>query len=210
MRKLRILKHILYAVLLGVSMAACLSQSDQPETRPDTVATAGPSPVAAAEVAVQPDPASFVIEKGHVGNVRLGTLTEDLRQHIPVGYTIADTTLQQEGMQATAYLLYPQNETKGLLVEQVCEPACHVWRIAVHNPRYKTAKGIGIGSTFSEVQRAYPISYVSQGEGNFVAVVEEMGLSFVLDQSQLPKDKLTRIKPADVPGNTVVKSILVY
>ncbi|WP_347158480.1 mechanosensitive ion channel protein MscS [Pontibacter chitinilyticus] len=199
-----LLKNVLYAVLLGVSMAACLSQHDDHPVQREAPESAEMTPAAA------PAPSNFRIDKGHVGAVRIGMPITDLRQQVPAGLAIADTTLLQEGNAATAYLLRAQNATEGILVEQACEPTCHVWRITVRNAQYKTAKDIRIGSTYQQVQQAYPISYVSTGEGNFVAVSKAAGLSFVLDQSQLPQHKLASLTPADVPASTRVKAILVY
>ena len=210
-KRIAILKHILYAILLGVSMAACLSQTDTQTQQTEAPQTAPAAPEATEEDATPvPDPASFVIAKGRVGNVRIGMPLEDMRSRVAKGITIADTTLSQEGMQATAYLLHPQNEQKGILVEQTCEPTCRVWRISVHNANYKTTAGLGIGSKYGEVQQAYPISYLVMGEGNFVAVSEEAGFSFILDVSQLPQEKLAKLKPADIPANTLVKGLLIY
>ncbi|MBF9254094.1 mechanosensitive ion channel protein MscS [Pontibacter sp. 172403-2] len=202
-------KHILFAILLGVSMAACLSQTDTDTPQTEVQETA-PAEAVAEEAVPVPNLASFVIAKGRVGNVRIGMPIEDMRSRVAKGIAIADTTLTQEGTQATAYLLHPQNEQKGILVEQTCEPACRVWRISVHNARYKTMAGIGIGSKYGEVQQAYPITYLGMGEGNFVAVSEEAGLSFILDVSQLPREKLAQLKPTDVPANTQVKGMLIY
>jgi len=205
------LKHIFYAILLGVSMAACLSQND---TKTQQNAAQQPLPAApettAEDATPAPDPSSFVIAKGRVGRVSIGMPIEGMRRQVTKGFILTDTTLTQEGTQSTAYLLHPQNEQKGILVEQTCEPACRVWRISVHSAHYKTPAGIGIGSKYGEVQQVYPITYTGMGEGNFAAVSEEAGFSFILDVSQLPHEKLAQLKPADVPANTLVKGMLIY
>jgi hypothetical protein len=208
--KASILKNIFYAVMLGVGMAACLSQGDskkEPGSPPGALADVGATEVETPPPA--PDPALFVIDKGRVGNVKIGMPIDTMRQHVPAGLTIADTTLMQEGTAATAYLLRPYDQPKGIVIEQLCQPACHVWRIKIVSPAYQTKQGIGIGATFEQVQQVYPIRNVSLGEGNLVAIADA-GLSFVLDKSKLPQNKLASLTPADIPPNTPVKSILVY
>ncbi|ARS36127.1 hypothetical protein [Pontibacter actiniarum] len=200
------LKNIIYAVLLGVSMAACLSQQDK-----EPATSSAPAEETSLDTPAAPAaPATFVIARGHVGSVRLGTPVEQLREHPAAGLTLTDTTLMQEGMQSTAYVLRPEGEPKGLLVEQRCDTACHVWRIRVLGSDFKTAKGIGVGSKFSELQQAYNIRSVTFEEGNLVALAPETGMSFVLDKSQLPSGKLPDFTAATLPANTVVKEILVY
>ncbi len=205
-----LIRNILYAILLGVGMAACLSQTDEAATgsqaQPENETTTE------LEVTPVPDPATLVVEKGRVGNIRLGMPIAEVRQQVAAGTTVTDTLLQQEGMQATAYLLHTNSHGKGLLIEQHCESACTVWRITVLGSEFKTPKGIGVGSKYSEVKQAYPISMVAFEEGNFVAVSEEMGISFVLDHTQLPQDYKDKGKynPENIPANTMVKRLMLY
>ncbi|MFD2247033.1 mechanosensitive ion channel protein MscS [Pontibacter ruber] len=206
------LKNILYAILLGVGMAACLADRDSAENEQTTLTDTTGTAITAVETAgtPSPDPSAFVIGSNKVGSVQIGMPIEEIRQHVPQGYTITDTTLRMEGQDYTAYVLHAGNGGKGLLVEQQCEPECKVWRLRVRDADYKTAQGIGIGSKYGEVQKSFPISYVGPGEGNFVAVSEKTGMTFVLNVSQLPKDRLSKLKPADVPANTIVESIFIF
>lgn len=207
------IKNIIYAILLGVGMAACLSQQDKEgeataEEAPGTILSDTDKTEEAAPVT--PDPSTFVIGKERVGDVVIGMPIEQMREQVPAGYTIADTTLKQEGMQSTAYLLHPKDKDKGILIEQSCEPDCRVWRINVKSSDFKTPKGIGVESKYGEVQRFYPISTVTLADGGLVAVSKEGGISFVLDQSQLPQNRLNDFTPETIPANTIVKSILIY
>ncbi|MCC9135526.1 mechanosensitive ion channel protein MscS [Pontibacter silvestris] len=206
------LKNIIYAILLGVGMAACLSQSNNKQETSKATASEPATesiPTNDEEMAV-PAPENFVIAKDRAGYVRLNMPIEEMRQSVPNGMDIADTTLQTKGQPSTAYLLQAKDAARGLLIEQTCAPTCEVWRIQVQHPDFKTSSGIGIGSKYSEVQSAYPISYVSPGEAGLVAVSEDANFSFVLDSSHLPAEQLAKLKPEDVPANTIVKSILIY
>ncbi len=204
------LKHIFFAILVGVGMAACLDSREKNAEENAATAQEQSTTIPQEEEASAIDPALLVISKGQVGSIKIGTPIDQMRQNVPAGLTIADTTLQQEGQQYTAYTLHISGQGHGLLVEQLCEPSCKVWRINVNSPEFKTASGIGIGSKYDEVRQKYTIKYVSPGEGKFVAVAEEAGLSFILDESQLPKGNPAKLKPDDVPANTLVTGILVY
>ncbi|WP_299824125.1 mechanosensitive ion channel protein MscS [uncultured Pontibacter sp.] len=205
------IKNIIYAILLGVGMAACLSQREEDiGGEADQAATAASTETELTEEMATPDPASFIIQKGRVGELAIGTPIDSMRNQVPVGYTIADTTLTQEGNQSTAYLLKPEGAAKGLLIEQGCNPTCNVWRINVQHPDFRTPKGIGVGSKYSEVQEQHPISTVTLADGGFVAVSNGAGMSFVLDTSQLPQNRIASYTPETVPANTIVKRILIY
>lgn len=205
-----LIRNILYAVLLGVGMAACLSQNDEATTETTTASEATPDVVT--EPTTAPDPATLVIAKGRVGNIQIGMPIEQVRQEVPQGTVVQDTLLRQEGMESTAYLLRTNGQQQGLLMEQRCEPDCRVWRINIISNDFKTAKGIGVGSKYSEVKAAYPIGTVALAEGNLVAISEEPGMSFVLEDTNLPQDSKNKGKynPANIPANTLVKRILLY
>lgn len=192
-------------------MAACLSQSEN-ENNATTETEATEETASAATTEPAPDPAAFAVEKGRAGNIRIGMPIDQVRQKVDTKMEVKDTTLNLEGQQSTAYLLRPEGHEKGLLIEQLCEPDCKVWRISVQSQDYKTAKGIGVGSTYDEVKQAYPISNISLAEGNLVAVSEEAGMSFELEDTQLPQDsnKKGKYNPANIPATTTVKRIMLY
>lgn len=206
-----ILKNIFYAIMLGIGMAACLSQNDRDgeeataaDTTPDLLTdTTEPA-------TTTPKPEDLAIVPGRVGFVTIGEPMEQMRQNIPAGFTIADTTLQQEGMQSTAYLIKPEKNSKGILVEQQCNASCNVWRINVLSDLYKTTKGVGVGATYSQARQQYPISTVLLADGGLVAVAKEDGITFVLDTSQIPEKQRSKLTPATVPPATRIKSILIY
>ena len=201
-----IIRNILYAILLGVGMAACLSQNDEATTEN------GEQVEATATTPTEPGPADLVIEKGRAGNIRVGMPVEEVRQSVVEGTVVNDTLLTQEGQQATAYVLHTPDKKKGLLIDQQCEPDCQVWRISVLSPTYKTAEGIGVGSSFGEVKKAYPITTVAVEEDNFVAVSDSAGMSFMLDDTQLPQDgrEMGRYDPGNIPDTTPVTRVMLY
>jgi len=200
------IRNILYAILLGVGMAACLSQNDETTTENEEQVEA------TATTAAEPEPTDLVIGKGRAGNIRLGMPIAEVRQNVVEGTVVNDTLLMQEGQQATAYVLHTSDKKRGLLIEQQCEPDCQVWRISVLSPDYKTPGGIGVGSKYSEVKAAYPISTVALAEGNFVAVSDSAGMSFELDDTKLPQDgkDMGRYDPGNIPDNTLVTRVMLY
>ena len=204
------LKNIFYAILLGAGMAACLSQKDGEDD--DATAAASTEEVSASDTSQPAAPAAeqLRIAPGKVGFVTIGEAIEAMRQNIPEGFSIADTTLLQEGTQATAYLIKPVQHSKGILVEQQCNTTCSVWRLDVQSDAYQTTKGIRVGSTYGEVQQAHPISTVTLADGGLVAVAQDGNMSFVLHASQVPANQRARLTPQTVPADTQVKAILVY
>lgn len=204
------LKNIVYAVLLGIGMAACLSQQEEQDETATGATGSSILPEVPDETAASPDSSLFVIENKQIGKLRIGMPIDEMRAAATAGFRLNDTTLQQEGMPSTAYILRQGNQAKGLLIEQTCDDACKVWRISVLNPKYKTAKGIHVGSTYGELQQAYKIRAVTVEEGNVVALAPDAGLSFMLDHSSLSSEELSRLNAATAPKNLLIERILVY
>ncbi|MBJ6118643.1 mechanosensitive ion channel protein MscS [Pontibacter sp. BT310] len=204
-----IIKNIFYAILLGVGMAACLSQNDQNVEGATAGTTEQPLTEATGET-ITPTADQLRIAPGKVGFITIADDIEQMRQIIPAGFAIADTMLQQEGTQATAYIIRPEHEEKGILVEQQCTTGCKVWRLNVQSGKYQTAKGIGVGDTYENAQKQHPINTVTLADGGLVAVAKDGGMSFVLDTSQIPANDRSRLTPETVPAATRIKAILIY
>lgn len=203
------LKNLIYAILLGAGMAACLADTDSSAVT-ETTDTAGIPDTTSPDTQTDAQAADFVLAKGRAGAIRIGMPITDLRQLQLGGQQLRDTTLQLEGQDYTAYTLRNTDGTSGLLIEQQCEPNCQVWRIRVLGDDYKTAQGLGVGAKYGEVAQHFPISYASLGDAGFVAVSEQAGMSFILDTGSLDSNKLHRLQPDQIPANTLVRSILIY
>jgi hypothetical protein len=55
--------------------------------------------------------------------------------------------------------------------------------IEVHDPRFRTRTGLGVGSTLSDLQRLYPGAEVGHidADGGPSVVIEQLGLTFAMD-----------------------------
>ena len=75
------------------------------------------------------------------------------------------------------------------------------------DPRLRTRDGIGIGSTYGELRSKYKVDSIGSGEGNFIARVEALGISFELDTSG--PTPLWRIRdPQAVPAGVRIVGML--
>lgn len=205
-----LLKNIFYAILLGIGMAACLSQNDKQKEEGTATSVIKEDATETPAQPVTPSPEQLQIAPDRVGFVTIGQDIKQMRQNIPAGFAITDTTLQQEGMQATAYIIRAEQQAKGFLVEQQCDQDCKVWRLNVKSEEYKTPKGIHVGSTYAQASKAHPISTVTLADGGLVAVAKEGGITFVLNTEQVPAAQRARLTPTTVPAQTQVKAILIY
>jgi hypothetical protein len=146
----------------------------------------------------QPD---YVLEKGRAGRAKVGMSVDELYQ----AYGWENTKLVDlfgEGMFQPVIEIY-LGGVKSLVAEVEARKGFTVWRIAVHDKRFRTVDGIGIGSTLGELKQRYPVKMLG-GEGAVpVAWVESLGLSFFLGGRQ------SFIEPAKAPDDARITSVLV-
>jgi hypothetical protein len=82
-----------------------------------------------------------------------------------------------------------------------------VGRIDVLDSRFRTDRGIGVGSTLGDIRKSYHVDWIGYGEGPLMARVEQVGMSFTLDyDNPSPKWQQTRDQKL-IPDSAKVVSV---
>jgi hypothetical protein len=100
------------------------------------------------------------------------------------------TNLDLEGMFSPA--LEVRSNGRVLLVGEIDKARGEwiIFRLTLKDRRFHTSKGIGVGSTFGDLKRAYPDLKLLKGEGQQFAFIEPESLSFGLDvYPEAPSDR---------------------
>jgi hypothetical protein len=143
----------------------------------------------------------FLLARGRAGAARVGMTIDDLYR----AYGWRDMKLVDlfgEGM-FTPAIEISMDGKKALVAEIAPRTGFVVNRIMVEDSRFKTADGIGIGSTLSDLRKLHAVQ-ISSGEGGLpCAVVEQLGITFGLDGPAVQE------RP-NVPGNAKITAILVW
>lgn len=213
---------LLPAAGLALLLAAC-GPTDRPAETPatapaDTSVTLRPAPPADTSTATTPaapaaPTADHLLRPGYVGPLRLNMKEADLLALLPPS-TRRASTRSLEGTEYPVYEYRPADAPAGtapLLLEMVTAidgNGNRLWRVQVQDPRYRTAEGIGVGSTYGEARKAYGVQTIERAEGRLVAVSERVGMTWVLDQTGLPPSRLLR--KDDLPPATRITGIILY
>ncbi len=82
--------------------------------------------------------------------------------------------------------------------------------IVVHDPRFKTAEGIGVGSTLGEIRKKYDVDSIGFGEGPLCAWVKKISMTFALDFYKVPPAWDKTGDPKLIPDSAKGTSILLW
>ncbi len=149
-----------------------------------------------------------VVQRGRVGQVAIAVAAETIYREFDDRVRLID--LKLEGF------LTPALEIKLFGSQAVASLIAEIWpsnnelvvtRIRVLDPRLRTKEGIGIGSTYADLRSRYSVDWVGRGEGPFIARVEALGISFLLDMSGVQAVHTIR-NPAQVPADVRVVGML--
>ncbi|WP_205502671.1 hypothetical protein [Rufibacter psychrotolerans] len=188
----------------GSAPASAPSEPMSEEPLPDVPSTASTPPSASNPLF------NLTLQRGQAGAVKIGMPIEELKK--AYGYNkLREVDHTLEGTTTKAFEVLGERRRPDLLVEQDCAGgACKVYRITVLNPAFKSASGVGIGSTLGQVKQNFSISRVSPGEGKLVAIAEADKMSFVLDMKGIPAERWGKLKVEDVPNTTQVTGVMLY
>ncbi|MCK0156263.1 hypothetical protein MWU65_03675 [Cellulophaga sp. F20128] len=85
--------------------------------------------------------------------------------------------------------------------------------IQVLDPRYTTASGIGLGSTFKDIKDNYTIGKVITSMNNVVLFIKDSGIYFTIDKKELPAnlryDITAKIEAIQIPDAAKIKYMMI-
>jgi hypothetical protein len=140
-----------------------------------------------------------VVEPSRVGTVAIGATAESIYQEFGDRARLVDLKLEGHLSPALELRMATVQLAPSIVAEiQSAASQLVITRIHVIDPSFRTKEGIGVGSTYGELRSTYRVDWVAVGEGEFIARVERLGISFVLDVSGR-RSLLSIRDPAAVP-----------
>jgi hypothetical protein len=156
---------------------------------------------------------NYLLEKNRAGQVELGMTIDELHTRYEPSSTKLVATYS-EGMFTPVMEIYLKGaatkKRAPLVIGIDKDREWIVSGIEVNDTRFRTAKGIGVGSTLGEIRKAYAINRIGFGEGALYANIDEIGMSFELDFAQPPPEWYESKDQRLIPDSAKVVSVTLY
>ena len=141
--------------------------------------------------------ASTTIDSAGIGPVLLGSRVSALASRC----TVTDTALAMEGTQEPAHIVRVGNHSLVLLSSGSSDTS--VRRVITTDPGFRTAGGVGVGSSVESLRLAHGSLCTARGEGGFVVMASNLpGVSFAIDWNP-PATLDPSPFPGGDPGNAL-------
>jgi hypothetical protein len=154
---------------------------------------------------------TWVIGVGHIGKIVINMNEQKLSSIFPADQ-IKKETISGEGDEYSIIRIMPAGESKASIeLETMCMDICLISRINLYSGKYKTVKGLGVGSLVSELKKIYTVSSVIGGDKGIMIFIEELPqTAFVVNVPGLKTVAEKTYKIADIPENSKIERVYMY
>jgi hypothetical protein len=154
---------------------------------------------------------TWIIGNGHVGKVCIDMDEAKLKQIFEPAQ-IKTEKKSAEGDEYAVIRITATGDSKiSLELETMCIDVCVISRIQCYSDKFKTVKGIGVGSTIGQLKAAHAISSVLGGEDGIMVYIEDIPqVAFVVKVSGLKSVPGKTFDEKQIPDDTKIEWIYMY
>ena len=156
---------------------------------------------------------TFLISNTKVGKLDKISLVRDLGVIYDQDSIVKDTMKLGLGFGARSINIYEKGGRHLLTLTPNIDSIPKIQNVRVNDPRFKTDRGIGLNSTFKDINEKYTIQKIVTSINNIVIFVKDSDVYFTIDKSELPASlryvSSPSIDAVQVPDSAKIKYLMI-
>lgn len=156
---------------------------------------------------------NFLISSNHIGKLEKESLARDLELIYAEDSLVMDTVKLNYGSGASKIKIFEKGGKHLLTLTPNLDSIPTVQNVLIKDPRFTTANGITIKSTFKDIKEKYKIKKIITSINNVVILLKENDIYFTIDKSELPASLRytanTNVEAVQIPDTAKIKYMMV-
>ncbi|MEM7487022.1 MAG: hypothetical protein AAF348_17580 [Bacteroidota bacterium] len=154
---------------------------------------------------------TFLISENSVGTLLHTTPIRDLETVFVQDSIVKDTLNLKIGTRTRKVKVFEKGGKHLLTLTPSLDSIPTVENVRIFDVRYETEKGIGLNSTFGEIQQKYPIKKIVTTLKSIVVFPKASNLYFTIDKEELPANLrygTSTIEAVQIPDDAKIKYMM--
>ena len=156
---------------------------------------------------------NFLISSHHIGNLDKESLARDLELIYAQDSLVMDTVKLNFGSGASKIKIFEKGGAHLLTLTLNLDSIPTVQNVKINDPRFATANGVTIKSTFKDIKEKFEIKKIITSLNNVVILLKDNDIYFTIDKAELPGslryNTNTTIEEVQIPDNAKIKYMMI-
>ncbi|WP_127138728.1 hypothetical protein [Flagellimonas oceanensis] len=153
----------------------------------------------------------FLITETSVGPLTKSTLVKEVQSTFAQDSVVGDTAQINLGISPKKIDVFEKGGNHLLMLTANSDSIPTIQNIRIMDPRYVTEKGVGLKSTFKDIQAKYDIKKIVTTLNSIVIFPKGSDVYFTIDKEELPENlrfSTSDIEAVQIPDDAKIKYLM--
>ena len=155
----------------------------------------------------------FALSSEQVGLVKRHSSIDQVEELYATDSVVKDTLRLSIGVGNGKLKIFDKTSKHLLTLTPGADSIQRIEHVLIADPRYTTAEGIGLHSSFGEIKRHFAIDKIITSLNNVVVMLNNSDIYFTIDKKELPAHlRYTKTRPielVEIPDQAKIKYLMV-
>jgi len=154
---------------------------------------------------------TFLITNNSVGKLHKTDLVKDLETVFETDSVVSNTFEDNKELRSNRIQIFEKGGTLLMTLTPNQDSVQTVENIRIEDPRFASEKGVGLNSTFKNINDNYTIDKILTALNNIVITVKESEVYFTISKEELPANlrfSTAQIEAVQIPDEAKIKYIM--